>query len=244
MAVLSAFLHLGRKYNITRVRVEARKRLYQQFPFTLAEHDAAGTIWNCINGKPKKETLLEFLVIARREGLLSILPSILYKCCKLYTESQIIGEQDLPLLDQIVCLAGHRAICRAQARTTYKWMHESETLSANCATEGRCDRARQKYIIRFFTSDPIIAGLDICSRQPWQSLGLCQACEKSARGRHEAGRLEFWELLPSLLQLPSWSELIEERLDIEVIDMYVVNHILFTDVLSSFILQGIIGQMP
>ena len=72
----------------------------------------------------------------------------------------------------------------------------------------------------YFTGNPSVAGLD-----EWGSIDdlstlkkLCEYCSRIAKSSHRVGRLEFWDQLPSLFDLPPWEELLKERED-----MYVFN---------------------
>ncbi|KZP11109.1 hypothetical protein FIBSPDRAFT_191794 [Athelia psychrophila] len=224
--ILSALLCLGRKYDIPRLHIEARKRLYRQFPSTLDnyDHTASGPAWNDIQPSVPNHAYLELLIIARRAGIHSILPHLLYNCCKIYTASEIIREgyaPAFPLREQVACLAGHRAACAAQAETTYRWLYDSNKISPKCNTPERCNITRRKRRESYFLPTPGAAGLDHwAGLEPEmrpvnliQKSWLCDKCNKSARERHAAGRQEFWERLPSLFQLPPWQELLQERED-------------------------------
>ena len=133
--VLAALLCLGQKYEIRKLQVEARRRIYAQYPTTLDElKDWVGFNPPAYFRSPK------VLAIARRAGLLSILPRVFYTCCVLYKWSDITHENSsapLSPVDQIACLAGYRAICQAQAETTFAWAYIAQTLAATCATHER-----------------------------------------------------------------------------------------------------------
>lgn len=213
-AVLSAFLCLGMKYDIRRLNREAQKRLYLQFPSTLVKMDALNSGKNI--EPPAKDAELEFLLLARKTGLLSVLPSVLYDCCKLYTASQIIegvGSLSFPPSDQMACLAADRAISDAQAATTYEWLY-SPRLAFGCITRQRCEATLHKTLISWFTPTPKPQGFYRWNCLLWRIAhhgGLCHGCTVIARQRHEAGRAKFWEQLPGLLRLPPWAELLKYR---------------------------------
>ncbi|KAF7982515.1 hypothetical protein HWV62_28122 [Athelia sp. TMB] len=225
--VLSAFLCLGRKYDIRKLELEGRKRIYNEFSTTLQEYDAVGRgIWKTSFACPrlsKSYHLLEFLALARRMDLLSILPQLFYFCCsKLHPAADLVkGWRDGTYAacsadDQLTILAGFEAIYRAQAKTTFAWLYQRETLAQECATSYQCELGRAKYLRDMFTPVPFPVGLltwEYADVNLFRSL-LCEHCTARARALHEAGRLEFWKLLPSLFGLPPWEELLKEREEI------------------------------
>lgn len=217
--VLAAFLCLGRKYDIRRLHVDARKRLYQHFPVTLKDDDAVSE-W--VGLKPESKEYIELVVMARRAGLLSILPRVFYDCCRSYPAHVIadnVSAPSLPAGDQMACMTGHRAVCLRQAYTTYNWLYNGAP-AASCITQDSCNAVRQRHLIEWFTPLPEPSGLDlwkqVSTRFNYPDVSLCQHCISSAQSQHEVGRVEFWEELPSLFGLPPWTELLREREDVYV----------------------------
>lgn len=163
------------------------------------------------------EHWFELVVFAHTTGLLSILPFAFYVCCVRYTASEIMGAARLadektiflPIQDQLACLAGYRAICKAQAETTFSWAY-TEKSTEGC-TSTRCTHIRAQYLNLYFTSAPIIGGLSNFSKPDRRQSGLRAVCVDQAEEMHNAGRKEFWRLLPSLFGLPPWEELCKER---------------------------------
>ncbi|KZP14510.1 hypothetical protein FIBSPDRAFT_105038 [Athelia psychrophila] len=160
-------------------------------------------------------------MFARKTGLPSILPHVLYDYIIHLSSPSQIGKSEhassgsvvcLPIQDQLASLIAYHRICKAQAETTYSWAFRPESLSPDC-TSIQCSLARQKYVIRKFTPLPRYRGLD--SLHDALSLvfleKLCFACSHIALEMHKAGREKFWEILPSLFDLPPWDELAKER---------------------------------
>ncbi|KZP19781.1 hypothetical protein FIBSPDRAFT_790422 [Athelia psychrophila] len=211
LPVISAFVRLGTKYDIQKLRIEGKKRIFKEFPADLDHaHSAVRPEWTFV---AEPYCWLELVLFARTTGLLCILPHALYGCCQLYTPSQIMGgtpQRDgtmvvLSVADQLACFAGFRAMCTAQAETTYSWAY-SKHPPASC-TSTTCSPIRQQVINLNFTSSPLVIGLQ---KFPYRSV-LCSACADQAEEMHEAGRAKFWVLLPSLFGLPPWEELNKER---------------------------------
>ncbi|KAF7973894.1 hypothetical protein HWV62_14032 [Athelia sp. TMB] len=211
--VLAALLCLGRKYNIRKMQLEARKRIYSRYPTSLKEYDAAVRKWIGLE-PPAHSKLCSVLTIARRAGLLSILPAVFYACCVTYSVSAVATKPAFCLLpsDQITCLAGRHAMYDAQAETTFAWVYTAQTLDPNCSSPKRCHQARQKCLIDRFLPTPKDFGLDKWSYTSVYIDGkLCEECMEAAQEKHEAGRAAFWERLPTLFNLPPWAELSKER---------------------------------
>lgn len=232
--VLSAFLCLGQKYDIQSLYVEAREKLYEEFPVTLAGYDKHedGETWTVI--EPPTDTGKHWVLLARKIGLLSILPTILYDFSQFSYGVISSGVKmddkstvSLSLQDQIACLDGYRAVCKAQAQETFRWMHHRHPLSEDCLTWKECLASRRDSFVHHFGSMPF----------PWafarwkniETLGLCGPCSKVAEKWHVAGREAMWEQLPLLLHLPPWSELLKEREN-----QYVSNHHHWVLILTCF----------
>lgn len=215
VAVLAAFLCLGRKYDIPKLRIYGEERIYHEYPLELVDYDAA------YNGPFPAiiypSSLFELVKIARKAELLSILPPLLYECCQSSSASDIaLGDKladglymILSSVDQLACFTGYHAMYVAQAETTYSWAYDEEDLSDGCIGPA-CKRIRQEYLIHRFTPVPPIVGLE-----RWDESGqledMCEACTKQAEKMHNEGREKFWALLPSLFGLPPWEELAKER---------------------------------
>ncbi|KZP11116.1 hypothetical protein FIBSPDRAFT_1050937 [Athelia psychrophila] len=217
LPVLSAFLRLGSKYDIQKLNIQARKKLFQNFPSTLAADDALDTHFHGIE-KPTEEPYVELLLIARSAGLLSILPRVLYECCETCPASQIRKDGfningstvQLSLSEQVTLLAGQIAMRDALAATTYQWF-DQDVATASCATPGPCQTIRKNTYLEILTSTSA-GGLDDWSWPETMLIGeFCQHCAAVAPTKHAAGRERFWEQLPDFFDLPSWDELLKER---------------------------------
>ena len=228
LPVLAAFLCLDQKYDICGLYNDARKRLFQRFPcdFHLDEGCWEG---GGLKVSPNIHPNVDLLNIARRAGVISILPHLLYQCCSQYTPSEIKNGTDphngpvrrLSHGDQTACLAGLYAIYDAQADTTYRWLHKASS-SSDCVAPSICEAARHRYLSYAFTRNPPIAGLHQWNTHDdyYEMHHLCKHCSGIAKSEHEAGRQAFWDRLPSLFDLPSWDELLKEREDMYVFDNF------------------------
>ncbi|KZP14484.1 hypothetical protein FIBSPDRAFT_796592 [Athelia psychrophila] len=211
--VLSAFLCLGQKYDIQQLYLNARKRLFENCPVTLEEWDA-DCDWTAMD---PVESYAEIAIIARKTGLLSILPYALYNCCSGDSAAEIIDgtkHEDgsmyiLPIQDQFACLAGYRAICDAEADTMYAWLHSplEEIVAAGCEMPGACKVIREKIFLKHFSPRQRIMAFP----EQGDYTGLCEICAAVADSKYQEGREAMWERLPALFGLPPWVELLKER---------------------------------
>ncbi|KZP08008.1 hypothetical protein FIBSPDRAFT_840652 [Athelia psychrophila] len=214
--VVSAFLRLGQKYDIQSLYIEGRNRVFQEIPATLPAYDS-------LNDRTAVDSsgLIPLVVLARKTGLLSILPYVLYRCCVEYSAKKLIAHDSampdqsnaaLPYQDQLACLTGRPAIYSAQANTTYTWLSTNQINTlGTCARPRLCKAAKQSIRLKTFRLVPKIIALE---RWSPASKGLCEECASAAHAQHDAGRAEFWEHLPAIFDLPPWSELLKERSDI------------------------------
>ena len=211
---MSAFICLGKKYDIHKLYKEAVKKLYTEIPATLDDWDALSEHWNLIEPPSggSEVVLVKLAILARQSGLLSILPYTLYQCCVIYSYAGFKRgwkKFSLPAQDQIACLEGYRNGLDVQADTTYAWLGDHGDLSPSCLIQVACKMAKQRRIVKGFNVRPALVGLDLW--EDWMPSGLCDSCKEYGRRKHEAGRAEFWEKLPSLFDLPPWTELMKER---------------------------------
>lgn len=215
LAVVSAFICLGKKYDIRTLYVEAVKRMFQEVPATLAEYDGpSGANWLAIENPQH----MELAILARKAGLLSALPFLLYESCVQYSSAEIKDGFQMPdgstirlsVQDQFTCLVAYRAICEVQAETTFAQLWEDGSISTICLTPGDCKAAKSNWVSQNFCKP------DIMATHSWDNLsieGLCDYCYVAGQEKHQTGREEFWEKLPSLFDLPPWAELLKERAD-------------------------------
>ncbi|KAF7969809.1 hypothetical protein HWV62_25926 [Athelia sp. TMB] len=209
--VFSAWLCLGQKYDIEQLYTEARNRLFEEIPATLAAYDAAEA-WSVIE-EPK--SYMEIAILARKTGNLSVLPFSLYECCKRHSTEEILGGVkidknqiiSLTLEDKLLCLASYQRIREVQGHTTYGWLDFSTATATGCRNPAHCTAIIYKFYYDCFppSRDAIYALAE------WEDCDLCGACAEVAKERQQRGRIKFWDQLPSIFNLPSWDEMLKER---------------------------------
>lgn len=215
LAIFSAFICLGKKYDIRTLYVEATKKLFQEIPVNLAEFDGpAHDTWLMI----EDPEYMDVAILARKAGLLSVLPLAIYLSCCEYSSEQITNGLQMPdgstihlsVQDTIMCLRAHRAICELQAETTFAWLSCAGSVCAYCPTAYECMITKSDWVFANLIK-PGIKALD-----KWDELGmegLCDKCSAVGQEEFQKGREQFWEQLPDVLGLPPWAELLKERAD-------------------------------
>lgn len=227
LPVISAFIRLGTKYGIRKLRIEGQRRIFDQAPVDLANLSTNADdkpTWTFV---AEPEHWFDLVAFARTTKLLSVLPYAFYHLCAHFRASEITGgwtQKDgtivsLSVPDQLACLEGFQAICAAQAETTFSWAYKKET-SAGC-TGKRCSLGRLEYLAQHFTGLPTIQGLDRFQKLKLRNSGLCSGCADRAEGMHNAGRKAFWAMLPRFFGLPPWEELRKEREELYVLISFI-----------------------
>lgn len=226
LPVLAALLCLGKKYDIHKLHVDARRRLFESFPITLKKSDTV-TLWHGL--EETDDIYFQLLLIARRAEpeLVSILPRALYECCQQYSTYQIkngisINGSVVRLSpeDQITLLAGHRAIREALADTTHDWLlkYQAVAHAQGCITPGHCYTSRLETFVSIFSFKSTPCGLEDWAHISGELMDeLCKYCTKTARAEHAIGRNKLWDQLPGLFDLPAWDELLKEREELYVL---------------------------
>ncbi|KAF7974950.1 hypothetical protein HWV62_11011 [Athelia sp. TMB] len=225
-AEFAAFLCLGQKYDIQELYLEAKRRLFALCPATLDAYPSFPQEFDWGEIEPPEGELMQLIILGRRAGLLSILPSALYEICMMYTTDGIIDGTTtsdgsvirLSHQDQLACLAGFRGAIYGQAETSFRWIWDPEPLSPNCATPQDCQRARRHIGGTMISASSPIIALVLLDHIPVDEtyLRICQACNEAAYASHLAGRIEFWERLPVMFGLPPWTELLKERKEADI----------------------------
>ncbi|KZP11456.1 hypothetical protein FIBSPDRAFT_837622 [Athelia psychrophila] len=207
ISVVAAFLRLGNKYDIEVLRIDALKRIFYEIPSDL-DKAAERTGWSTIY-RDDDFTTLEMLNLAREQNLLSTLPILRYRCCRLtqFIKTDLFKTR-LDPQEAIICATTSSTLIRLQGETTFSWMTFPPSKYDGCQASAGCSAARIKLAIKTFFPVALIA-LHI-----WQTgweRGMCKVCIDVASVEHENGRRRFWEALPGIFGLPGWEELNKER---------------------------------
>jgi hypothetical protein len=204
-------MRIGTKYEIEDLRAEGIRRLHADYPSTLELYDELR------NGKKLAIDLhigrsFDIANLARETGTLSVLPVVLYSCCRIFDNEGIFEgcqTQDgkpivLSSTDQKICILAKDKLLALQARETFGWLGVGS--DQDRCPDSRCKNTKRRIFQSIWYPKPKCAALD-----PWTWSGnMCLECEVDARGKHAAGRAEIWSQLPSVFDLPEWDELLDE----------------------------------
>lgn len=222
ITIVAAFLRLGRKYDISILRDEAAKRIFYEYPSTLAEYDAKDSYFMI---SQSAWTEVDVTNVAREQGLLSVLPVALYGCCFTIQDAITLAAgilrndgttAKLSPNNNTTCLIAYQSLAALQASTTFSWINgpiaRTEAFRA-CTSCQQCTMIRTGVMRDVFLPSATISGL--CS---WGELQekheldhMCLPCQGLAEKLHNEGRIKFWNALPGVLGLPEWEELKKER---------------------------------
>ncbi|KAF7974951.1 hypothetical protein HWV62_11013 [Athelia sp. TMB] len=224
----AAFLCLGQKYDIQELYLEAKRKLFELCPATLEKYRVRSDALDWGDIEAPKGEYMDLVILARRTGLLSILPWALYKTCTTYTTNAIAN--GVPMLDgsivrllpqdQLACLTGFHDAIYTQGETSFRWIEGPQPLSPSCVTPQDCKRGRRSFGGKVFRpSTPLmaLALMNYHSVDEGTPKGICRACYEAAYASHLAGRIEFWERLPVMFGLPPWTELLKEREEMDIL---------------------------
>lgn len=219
---MSAFIRLGTKYDIGKLCIEGKKRIFEEIPIDLAHLEPGGhhypypradhePTWKFV---AKPGHWFELVAFARTTGLLSLLPFVFYICCQQYGNEIVTGarRQDgttiaMSMPDQITCLSGYNSIYNAQYQLTFTWSYSTP---ADCSRP-MCSTIKQELVESLFIGMPTVGGLDNFDKLDFRVNDLCSVCADEAERVHNTEREEFWRRLPWFFRLPWWDELYEER---------------------------------
>ncbi|KAF7967498.1 hypothetical protein HWV62_34071 [Athelia sp. TMB] len=215
--IISAFIRLGKKWQVDTIFKEGLKRLLYEYPSTLDDFDAL-VHYSQVTDSNWVE--IDVARLAREQNLLSILPVALYGCiftiqdAKELAKGVVRGDGSVAQLapdDLISCLVAYQSLATLQAETTLAWMNAAPEKYNDCKNKDRKLCAAVRTQLRSTISFPSVnvRGLDSWSifAQSQSVDGMCTACVEVASEMHGSGRVDFWDGLPGIFGLPSWEEL-------------------------------------
>jgi hypothetical protein len=104
---------------------------------------------------------------------------------------------------KLLCMVAREKL-RLAWKDCYAFLHQFRP-SKDCLTRSECSSA--KGVLSEWSRIKNSVRLD--PLQPysgWKTLGVCRSCLHHAMLRHELTRLQLWSRLPSLFNLPEWSD--------------------------------------
>lgn len=222
LAVVVAFLRLGKKYEIEILHAEALRRLHHDFPSNPENFNkwGSGPFNEC-----RRRSMIEWEYgknvavanLAREQGLLCVLPLALYRCCQSHSAKHLLtgvpGKADALATDNLLaCLSGWSSLGGIQYTTTFAWAHSSASTYPNCTSRAECAQIRKDTLHAI-----CVPTVQLMGEYPWSELadfqfdfevdGMCSSCTSVAEVMHNNGRGVFWEQLPGIFGQPGWAEL-------------------------------------
>jgi hypothetical protein len=215
LKVIAAFLRLGKKYEITQLRLEATTRLTHDFPSTLDKWDHVSNDYELVEEYPGLP--YDIISLAREQGLYAILPAVFYIIIiRLDLDSAYDpiqrGDGSTAVLsaeDHIMCTRAWWQLIRDQAELTFSWLDTNGSWKGECNFP--CITYRNGFRSALFPVEfpPILDCKALCGwDSDWEDI-LCENCARTAQKLHEDGRAEIWRKLPLYFGLPAWEELLK-----------------------------------
>jgi hypothetical protein len=215
--VVSAFLRLGKKYDLKQLYREAFTRLHHDFPSKLEAWDA-----NALYDRISFQAGLEFdtINLLREVDIPLFLPSAFVFVCQDvdFDVHEILGgirrdDSSLALLsmeDSAILLRGRQTLMDRQAESTFIWLDDEAAgdIFPDCAQPPKCAAAREKIFYSLWHPLPLCIALADWDVR-WEAR-LCKECIRQSKIKHHDGRQQIWKELPSIFGFPEWQQLPKE----------------------------------
>ncbi|KAG6853332.1 hypothetical protein C0991_005158 [Blastosporella zonata] len=163
--------------------------------------------------KPKLSSIMRAITLANETNVLTILPYAYYLLARTSEPHRLLvnSSGSLSWYQKAIALVGRSHLETAEITRSHSFL-ASFAPAPTCMLPSTCSGVR----------GPLLEWALLCTKgragpEPlrlwdrWERLGLCPVCVKHAMMRHERGRKEVWEMLPSYFELGTWSELKERQ---------------------------------
>ncbi|KAF7356410.1 BTB domain-containing protein [Mycena venus] len=205
LAVVAAFIRLGRKYDFKDLFNSAVARLTSDCPATLEEYDVVQTEFKTI--EEHSDIMLDLITLASQNNIMSILPCAYYYALQDYSLAELFdGVQksdgtvaSLSPADLRRCVIAKEKLLAKQLQPGYTlgWARKWEF--DDCTSHPRCRVLREAILIRQ-SDDAAIHALTPLS---WfRRLSFCATCALHVADSVKAGRKKMWDELPGFFDLP------------------------------------------
>ncbi|KZP26080.1 hypothetical protein FIBSPDRAFT_1041132 [Athelia psychrophila] len=217
IAVLEAFLRLGRKYEIDHIRKQAVQRLAVAFPSDLNKYR---DIFASHPPRPIQHSVQDYLALVnvlRANDLLVHLPTLLflliladhYDHVPIITPAPETQQSMLSCTDIQLCHKAHIKLMHLHATVVFSWVQPWEARHARstdaCSMQhARLHQAWFRSAGRDFNG-PMISTFGAW-KDGWDN-GFCEECSTHARQKFAEGQEQVFEMLPAMFNLPGWAEL-------------------------------------
>jgi hypothetical protein len=226
IAVIAAFLRLGRKYEIVQLHTEAVTRLEYEFPSSLEKCQVMVDFTMIDDTGCLPSLVFEVIQLAHENDLQHLLPWAYYLCCRFVSfedifnsfESENGRRVELSTEDKRACITGWRKLIASQSIAPFCWLTSDDypewtlATTAACKNKEKCIAARKAIYHELF-QDMLICNAIMFWDSAWEA-SMCAICVNKSRREHNAGLAERWELLPLAFGLPDWNELLSSKASI------------------------------
>jgi len=207
---VTAFLRLGKKYEISHLRNAAIARLKTDIPRSLDGKDG-GSIRFGDHGH-----WFDLANLCREENLLMFLPYTYSQCCENHTVEALLrgesrGDDTLARLSEEsrdACILAYNRLHALGRDHILKWLDPECVPVPSCRRPAMCfaykSRTRIERLEETINSLPD-------TRMKWRAtddLHLCEQCRTICQAAHKLGQLRAWNALPSIFGLPEWEDLL------------------------------------
>ncbi|KAJ7719901.1 hypothetical protein B0H16DRAFT_392967 [Mycena metata] len=216
LELLAAMLRLSKKYDFPLFRADCVRRLKEDLPRTLEEHDRLGLEWKNFTALGTPDAYLFLASLLREISLPSLLPFCYYSIIRDHRSiamAKILDHSDhsVNTTDRLACSLGYAKLLKFQSGTS-AWLG----LDGGAFGQPReCASACTSRALASHISMNIQTKrhpLDIWILSKWNELqrwyGLCLLCHERNKARQHC-----WRSLPNVFGLPDWEEL--KALDFE-----------------------------
>ncbi|KAG6907433.1 hypothetical protein DXG01_008898 [Tephrocybe rancida] len=157
---------------------------------------------------PKHSSLMRLVSLAQSTNVPLLLPYAYYLLARTSAPRRFLvsSPSSLPWDLKTTLLVGRTHLHAAQLSLSHAFLLAPAPPSS-CRTPEQCARSRGPLVEWAMLSASGKGPEPLRAWDRWEKLGVCQACEKHARGRHERGREEVWERLPGFFEMGSWRSL-------------------------------------
>ncbi|KAG6849681.1 hypothetical protein H0H93_006299 [Arthromyces matolae] len=161
--------------------------------------------------KAKPSSIMRAIALASETNVMTILPYAYYLLARTSEPHRLLSHSSSSAAftwhQKAITLVGRSYLHAAEISSSHSFL-VSFTPAASCLSPSTCQSSR----------GPLAEWALLCTKgrggpEPlrpwdrWERLGVCQACVKNARKRHESGREGVWQRLPSYFELGTWSRL-------------------------------------
>ncbi|KAF7299304.1 BTB domain-containing protein [Mycena indigotica] len=216
--ILASVLRMSDKYGVDGLRARALAHLSAVHPTTLGDFRAlpSGKGENpLIDGLYQASA--EMVVLARQLSLDWLLPIAFYRLCELNPHPHIFTSE-LALADKERWLTGLRLLEGTENSKMINFLWTPRTIDG-CTSKIKCSEERLACrkeaetwgIIGSKTAMRQLP-LDLWDHGDWARLAVCNNCLATMMAEHSVALSSFWDRLPAIFDLPSWSALEQRKL--------------------------------